>query len=197
MSDIWAIILAAGESSRMKTPKMVLPFGSSTIVETVIANVTASEVDKLVVVLGSWKEEILQVIDKHSVSSCYNENYKQGMISSVQCGLRFIPGPFRGVLICPGDQPMVDKGVINMIIATFKSSGKGIVIPSYGKKRGHPVMIDSKYYDEILSLGTTDTLKKIMDSHPDDIGDVETCFPSVLKDIDTPEDYKNELKLIR
>jgi molybdenum cofactor cytidylyltransferase len=197
MSDIWAIILAAGESSRMKTPKMVLPFGSSTIVETVIANVTASEVDKLVVVLGSWKEEILQVIDKHSVSSCYNENYKQGMISSVQCGLRSIPGPFSGVLICPGDQPMVDKGIINMIIAAFKSSGKGIVIPSYRKKRGHPVMVDSKYYDEILRLGTTDTLRKLMDSYPDDIEDVETCSPSVLKDIDTPEDYKNELKLIR
>ena len=196
MNDIWAILLAAGESSRMKVPKMILPFGKSTIIESVIANVAASDADKLVVVLGSWMEETLQVIEKHNVNSCFNENYRQGMLSSVQCGLRFIPGEFRGVLICPGDQPMVDKGIINMVISAFKSSGKGIVIPTHEKKRGHPVMIDRKYYDEILNLKPADTLKRIMDNHPDDIEEVETGFSSVLKDIDTPDDYINELKLI-
>jgi molybdenum cofactor cytidylyltransferase len=197
MNDIWAIILAAGESSRMKTPKMVLPFGKSTIIETVISNVAASDADKMVVVLGSWKEEILQVIGKDTVNSCFNENYKQGMLSSVQCGLRFISGAFRGMLICPGDQPMVDKVILNMVISAFKSSEKGIVIPSHEKKRGHPVMIDSKYYDEILNLKPYDTLRRIMDNHPEDIEEVETGVPSVLKDIDTPDDYINELKLIR
>jgi len=196
MNDIWAIILAAGESTRMKTPKMVLPFGKSTIIETVISNVVASDADKMVVVLGSWREEILQVIGKHTINSCFNENYRQGMLSSVQCGLRFIPGAFRGMLICPGDQPMVDKGIINMVISAFKSTGKGIVIPTHEKKRGHPVMIDSKYYDEILNLKPAETLKRIMDDHPDDIEEVETGVPSVLKDIDTPDDYINELKLI-
>lgn len=196
MNDIWAILLAAGESSRMKVPKMILPFGKSTIIESVIANVAASDADKMVVVLGSWMEEIFQVIEKHNVNSCFNENYRQGMLSSVQCGLRFIPGEFRSVLICPGDQPMVDKGIINMVISAFKSSGKGIVIPAHEKKRGHPVMIDRKYYDEILNLKPADTLKRIMDNHPDDIEEVETGFSSILKDIDTPDDYINELKLI-
>jgi Uncharacterized MobA-related protein len=196
MSDIWAILLAAGESSRMKTPKMILPFGKSTIIESVIANVAASDAGKMVVVLGSWKEEILQVIEKHNVNMCFNENYRQGMLSSVQCGLRFIPGASKGALICPGDQPMVDKGIINMVISAFKSTGKGIVIPTHEKKRGHPVMIDSKYYDEILNLKPAETLKRIMDDHPDDIEEVETGFSSVLKDIDTPDDYINELKLI-
>ena len=197
MNDIWAIILAAGESSRMKAPKMVLPFGKSTIIETVIANVTASDIDKMVIVLGSWKEEILQVIEKHNINICFNDNYGQGMLSSVQCGLRFIPGVFRGALICPGDQPMVEKRIINMVISAFNSSGKGIVIPSSEKKRGHPVIIGRKYYDEILNLGPSDTLRRIMDNHSDDIKEVETNSSSVLKDIDTPEDYLDELKLIR
>lgn len=196
MKDIWTIILAAGESSRMKTAKMVLPFGKSTIIETVIANVADSDVDKMVVVLGAWKKEILQVIEKLDVNTCFNESYKQGMLSSVQCGLRFIREESEGVLICPGDQPMTDKEIINVLISTYKSSGKGIVIPSYGKKRGHPVMISCKYFDEILNFRNDGTLKKIMENHPDDIEEVETVFPSVLKDIDTPDDYVNELKLI-
>ncbi|MGD0341988.1 MAG: nucleotidyltransferase family protein [Bacteroidales bacterium] len=196
MNEIWAIVLAAGESSRMKSPKMVLPFGNSTMIETVIANVAASDADKMVVILGSWKKEILQVIDKHRVNHCFNDNYKQGMLSSVQCGLRFISGASRGALICPGDQPMVDKAVINMVISAFKNSGKGIVIPVCGRKRGHPVMIDIKYFNEILNLKPADTLKKVMVNHPDDIEEVETDHSSVLEDIDTPEDYTNALKLI-
>jgi CTP:molybdopterin cytidylyltransferase MocA len=197
MKDIWAIILAAGESSRMKAPKMVLPFGKNTIIETVIANVAASDIDKMVVVLGSWKEEILQVIEKYHVNHCFNDNYKQGMLSSVQCGLRFIPGEFKCALICPGDQPMVDKGIINMLISAFNKSGKGIVVPLHEKKRGHPVIIGSRFYNEILNLEPADTLRRIMDNHPGDIEEVETTFSSVLKDIDTPDDYLNELKLIR
>lgn len=196
MNDIWAIILAAGESSRMKAPKMVLPFGKNTIIETVIANVGASDIDKMVVVLGSWKKEILQVVEKHNVNHCFNDNYKQGMLSSVQCGLRFIPGMFRGVLICPGDQPMVDKGIINLLISAFKNSGKGIVVPCHEKKRGHPVMIGRKYYNEILNLNPSGILRQIMENHPGDIEEVETTCSSVLKDIDTPDDYSNELKLI-
>jgi molybdenum cofactor cytidylyltransferase len=197
MNDIWAIILAAGESSRMKSPKMVLPFGKETIIETVISNIASSNVDKMVVVLGSWKEEILQVIEKRNVNICFNDNYKQGMLSSVQCGLRYIQGAFRSVLVCPGDQPMVEKSTINMVISAFNSAGKGIVIPFCEKKRGHPVIISRKYYDEILNLGPSDTLRRIMDNHPDDIKEVETITSSVLKDIDTPDDYLNELKLIR
>jgi CTP:molybdopterin cytidylyltransferase MocA len=180
----------------MKAPKMVLPFGKNTIIEKVIENVGASDIDTMVVVLGSWKEEILQVIERHHVNHCINDNYKQGMLSSVQCGLRFIPGKFKGVLICPGDQPMVDKGIINMLISALRNSGKGIVVPYHEKKRGHPVMIDSKYYDEILNLSPSGTLRQIMENHPGDFEEVETTCSSVLKDIDTPEDYLNELKLI-
>jgi molybdenum cofactor cytidylyltransferase len=196
MNDIWGIVLAAGESSRMKAPKMLLPFGKMTIIETVIANVAASDIDQMVVVLGSWKEEILQVIEKYHVNHCFNDNYKQGMLSSVQCGLRFIPGESKCALICQGDQPMVDKAIINMLISAFNQSGKGIVVPLHEKKRGHPVIVDSRYYDEILNLKPADTLRRIMDNHPGDIEEVETTFSSVLKDIDTPDDYLNELKLI-
>jgi molybdenum cofactor cytidylyltransferase len=196
MNDIWAILLAAGESSRMNSPKMLLTFGKETIIETVISNVSSSDVDRMVIVLGSWKEEILKVIKKANLNICFNDNYKLGMLSSIQCGLKFIPGAFRGVLICPGDQPMVDKRIINMVITAFKISGKGIVIPSFEKKRGHPVIIDSKYCDEILNFGHSDTLRRIIDDHPEDIEEVETISSSVLKDIDTPDDYLNELKLI-
>jgi molybdenum cofactor cytidylyltransferase len=118
------------------------------------------------------------------------------MLSSVQCGLRYVAEVSEGVLICPGDQPMADKEIINLVISAFKSSEKGIVIPTCENKRGHPVMINNKYYDEIMNFRQGNTLRKIIENHPADIEEVETGSSSVLKDIDTPDDYMNELKLI-
>ncbi len=91
MSVIWAIILAAGESKRMKSPKMLLPFDGKTMIEKVIENVTGSDIDKIVVVTGSYREEIQKVAGYLPVTFCYNGNYKQGMLSSVKCGFRSVP----------------------------------------------------------------------------------------------------------
>lgn len=81
MSEIWAIILAAGESKRMGSPKMLLPFMGITIIENVIANVSGSKVDNIMVVLGADRDSIVKLIRTKAVNYCYNENYKDGMLS--------------------------------------------------------------------------------------------------------------------
>ena len=78
MSEIWAIILAAGESKRMKSPKMLLPVEGKTLIGKVIENVLESEIDKVVVVTGAYREEIEKITDSLSVLHCYNDNYKDG-----------------------------------------------------------------------------------------------------------------------
>ena len=88
MSGICAIILAAGGSVRMGTKKMLLPYGGMTIIEKVIENVLASGINRVVVVTGSGKDEIIKVIRRLPVEQCYNENWKEGMLSSVKCGFR-------------------------------------------------------------------------------------------------------------
>ncbi len=95
---------------------MLLPFGGKTMIEKVIENVTASEVDKTVVVLGSGKDKIMKVIGNLPVMHCYNDRYMEGMLSSVKCGLRFLPEHFDAVIVLPGDQPMIGPDIINLLI---------------------------------------------------------------------------------
>lgn len=193
MKGIWAIVLAGGESKRMGSPKMILPYEGMTIIEKVLENVLASDVEKVVTVLGSNKDEVLKVIDKLPVLHCYNHNYKDGMLSSVKCGFEFLPGDFRAALVFLGDQPMAETSVINKMIKAYNESGKGILVPVFENKRGHPLMSDNKYRDEIIKLDDHEGLKGLLRRHPDDLLEVVTETPSVLMDIDTREDYINEI----
>ena len=193
MKGIWAIVLAAGESRRMGSPKMILPYEGMTIIEKVLENVLASDVEKVVTVLGSHKEEVLKVIEKYPVLHCYNSNYKNGMLTSVKCGFDFLPGDFRAAMVFLGDQPMVEASVINKMINLYNESGKGILVPVFENKRGHPLLADKKYRDEIKNLDDPEGLKGLLRRHPDDLLEVDSENPSVIMDIDTREDYNNQI----
>jgi molybdenum cofactor cytidylyltransferase len=189
---IGAIILAAGESKRMGKPKLLLPFGDKTIVETVVTNVIQSKADEALVVLGANHEKIEEKIKDFPVTITVNPYYKKGMLSSVQWGFNAIPENIRGVLICLGDQPSIPSSVMDKVIGAFKSSRKGIVVPAFKKNRGHPVLIDVKYRKEIEDLSPDVGLRGIVYNHPGDTMEVEVEIPAILRDIDNPEDYKEE-----
>jgi molybdenum cofactor cytidylyltransferase len=193
MSEIWAIILAAGESSRMHQPKMLLPFGDKTIIEKVIGNVFSSGIKRVIVVLGSDKDNILKVTKKMPVMNCYNKNYRQGMLSSVQSGFRHLDDTCRAVLVFLGDQPGIGPDVINSLTDAYRKSGKGIIMPVFNNERGHPLLFDSKYRDEITGLDPSATLRDLVHKFSDDVLEVEVKTESVLKDIDTKDDYINEI----
>ncbi len=197
MKGVCAIVLAAGESRRMGSPKMLLPYNGKTVIEQVIDNVLSSGISNPLIVLGSDHEEILKVIEGYPVSHCYNENYRNGMLSSVRCGLASVTGRSGAVLIIPGDQPMIDSAQIEMVMKAWNESGKGIVMPVYNGQRGHPLIFDMKYRPEVMSLPEREGLRALAARHPADVKEAVTDDPSVLRDIDTHEDYLNELKLIK
>lgn len=191
---IWAMILAAGESRRMGQPKLLLPFGDRTMIEAVVGTVVSSSVDGTLVVLGAEQEEIEKKIKAFPVKTVYNPDYRSGMLSSVLCGFKALPTETRAVVVVLGDQPTVGKGIINTIISAYQKSGKGIVLPVYDKERGHPVIIDMKYKQEIEGLSPDIGLRGTVYSHPEDILEVEVDAPSILKDIDDETDYRRELE---
>jgi molybdenum cofactor cytidylyltransferase len=193
MEEIWAIILAAGESKRMNFPKMLLPVNDMTMIEKVIENVKGSEVFNTLVVLGSYRDEILGIIRNLPVVHCYNENYKEGMLSSVRCGIRNLPGRFKAVLIFAGDQPLIEPDVINRVIRAYRKTGKGIVIPVFKSRRGHPLLLDSKYRNDVEELDPHLGLRSIAEKYPEDVLEVPVNSAGILKDIDTKEDYLNEI----
>lgn len=192
-SELWAIILAGGESKRMKAPKMLLPFKGKTIIEKVIENVTSSDVHKTVVVLGAEHDTIIKVITGLPVTHCYNDNYKEGMLSSVKCGFRSLPDDFEAVLVFQGDQPMIRPLAVNKVINAWRKSGKGIVVPVFEKKRGHPLLIDRKYKEEIEKLNDGEGLRSLAIKFHSDVLEVDVNAPEILRDIDTQEDYLNEI----
>lgn len=193
MTGIWAIVLAAGESKRMGSPKMLLPYNEVTIIEQVIRNLLDSNVDRVVVVVGANREEIMKVTRKYDVFHCYNENYKTGMLSSVKCGFYSLPEGCLAALIMPGDQPMTGPGEINRVISAFSESDKGLVMAAYDGRRGHPLIVDMKYSEEVFALPDDEGLRALAMRHPEDVLESVTDDPSVVRDIDTQEDYMNEI----
>jgi molybdenum cofactor cytidylyltransferase len=196
MFDIWGIILAAGESKRMKVQKLLLPFDGITMIEKVIENVINSKVDHTVVVLGSDNKEIMKVIGHLPVTICYNDNYRQGMFSSIKCGIKTLPHCCDAVLIFLGDQPMIPVEAINMVIKAYCNSNKSIVIPTFEQKRGHPLLIDKKYFEEIEKLDDQSGLRALAVKFPEDLLEVETGMSGILRDIDTKEEYESAINEI-
>jgi len=192
---IWAVVLAAGKSERMGSPKMLLPFGRKTVIESVVAGLLKSNVDGIVVVLGACRGEIGRKLRSYPVSPVYNPDFERGMLSSVERGLAELPGEARGALIVLGDQPSIPASVIDRVIDVFKSGGKGIVLPSYRGRRGHPAIIDLKYRREIETLDPAVGLRQLMLRHPGDILEVAVRTPKILKDIDRPEEYRELISL--
>jgi molybdenum cofactor cytidylyltransferase len=189
-----AMVLAAGESKRMGTPKMLLPFGEKTIIEHIVDKIFLSKADKILVVLGSHQEEILSHMAGRPVLSVINHRYKEGMLSSIQAGFEALPQETSAALVCLGDQPLIPFSVLDSLIDTYEQTKKGIVLPIYEKRRGHPVLIDLKYTQEILDLSPDIGLRALVHNHPQDVYEVEVDTPHILKDIDRPEDYARELK---
>ncbi len=187
---IYAIILAAGESKRMGKPKLLLPFGEKTIIETVLNNAIQSETDGVLVVLGSNSEKIAEKIKNFSVKISVNPNFREGMLSSIQWGFETLPKDTRAALIMLGDQPLIPSSVINKIIHAYKETKKGIILPVYEKRRGHPILIDMKYRDEVKRLNPDTGLRALVHNHTEDILEIDVDAPGILKDIDTVEDYK-------
>jgi molybdenum cofactor cytidylyltransferase len=197
MGGFWAIILAAGASKRMGFPKMLLTFSGRTMIENVIANVIESEVDNIMVVLGADSDVLIELIRKSSARYCYNDKYKEGMLSSVKCGLRNLPSDIDAVLVFQGDQPFITPKSINTVIHAYLASGTGIVIPVYEKRRGHPILIDRKYLDEIEKLEAREGLRSLAYKFSDDVLEVDTKDSGILRDFDTYEEYKKEINQIQ
>jgi CTP:molybdopterin cytidylyltransferase MocA len=119
-----------------------------------------------------------------------NENYPLGMLTSIQAGLRALPADAQAAIVLLSDQPFLASRVIDAVIAAYEAGPNGIVIPTFQGRRGHPILVDLKYRDEVLAIDPTEGLRRLMLVHPDDILEVDVGDGNILRDLDTPEDYK-------
>ncbi len=186
---ITAIILAAGESRRMGEPKMLMPWGKSTVLQTVISTLQASGIKDILVVTGGARQQVESLIGK-TVETVFNERYQTGeMLSSIQLGLSIKKREASAALICLGDQPQVEERSVRSVCNAFLASKSEIVVPSYQMQRGHPWLVARSLWDELLSIKPPKTSRDFLKKHARKIHYVIADNPSILADLDTPEEY--------
>jgi molybdenum cofactor cytidylyltransferase len=193
---ISAVVLAAGLSTRMGRLKQLLPYGEHTVIEQVVATLLASPVQDVLVVTGHERAQIDAVLENWSVRVVFNPGYAEGeMLSSVQGGLRALPSASQAALLVLGDMPGLDVDVIRLLVQTYLATGdRSIYIPSYRMRAGHPVLVPRPFWQAILEAPRQASLRSVLRGPDTPIIWVEVDTASVLRDVDTPDDYEQELR---
>ncbi len=191
---ISGILLAAGLSTRMGEPKQLLPFGESTIVETVVDSMLGAKFDEVIVVVGHCAAEIQKQLGTRAIRTVFNADYREGMLTSAQTGVRALEASDAFALMLV-DQPFITSALIDQVIDAYVQTDKGIALPSYNYRRGHPVLFHRRYADGILALGAeSGGVRVLFKEYGDDIHYVLVDTDRVLRDIDYREDYERALQ---
>ena len=196
---ISGILLAAGESSRMQGAlKPLLKWGKRTVIGECVHQMRNSQLAEIFVVLGHREMDIRQTLAGSGVQYAINEDYRRGMLSSIKTGLALLSPNEDAALITLVDQPMITKEIIDTLIDAFVAGGKGGALPTYQGKRGHPVIIAAKYFDDIMRIDedSPEGLRQFIDGRRGDTLEVPVSTPAVLEDIDLPEDYERLSKRV-
>jgi molybdenum cofactor cytidylyltransferase len=188
---ISAILLAAGESKRMGRPKMLLPWGDRTVLEHVVITFLQAGVKDILIVTGGAQEQVEKALMGYPVRKIHNQEYATGeMLSSLQRGIREMPAQTQAALIALGDQPQVQERSVQAICDAYEASQSSLIVPSFKMKRGHPWLAARPLWDEILSLRPPQTPRDFLNDHSHSIQYVNLDTPTILTDLDTPEDYR-------
>lgn len=193
---VGAVILAAGESSRLRQPKPLLPFHGATLLERTLTTVRAAGLEPIVVVLGHEANHVRRAVVLHGVEVVVNERYRDGMSTSVVAGLRAMPPRVGAALMVPVDQPFLAVPVLDTIVRRRKETGKPIVVPVARGRRGTPVLLASSVWPEAESLRGDVGFRALFPRHKGDIAEVLIEDPRALMDIDTPDDYERALRMV-
>ncbi|HEY9077145.1 MAG TPA: nucleotidyltransferase family protein [Anaerolineaceae bacterium] len=188
---ITAVVLAAGSSRRMGSPKLTLPWGNSTVIGSVINTLVSTGISQIIVVTGGYKNEVENALVGHPVTLVHNKDYLEGeMISSLKVGLHYVSEIAQAVLITLGDQPQIEPQVIHQILKVFSRENYPIIIPSYNHRRGHPWLLRNDYLAKVQKLGVSQSMRDFLSDQQQSIHYVDVNTNKVLMDLDTPEDYQ-------
>jgi len=193
-----AVILAAGESRRMGTPKALLTLpasavateGITTFVEHLRSIAQHPRIGLGRVVLGAHAEEIRSRAQLAPADVVVNAAWATGQLSSIQAAIRSLPSGTEGVVLFLVDQPLITAGLIGELVGQFYASKKRIVIPTYNGKRGHPVIFASSLYDELLAAPEEQGARAVVWRNAKDVLEVPTDEEGVVLNLNDPETMK-------
>ncbi len=185
-----AIVVAAGLSKRMGAKnKLLLNYQGKAILLHSIDALEKSEVENITVVTGFEKEKIEHLLINKNIQLLHNPDFRNGLTSSIQTGLKGINKKEQDFLICLGDMPLVKTEHINRILSKRSLIGqKEIVAPLINGKRSHPLLFSWHFRERVLSHKSKDGCKELVQEN---IASIKFCsFENDFSfDIDNPADY--------
>lgn len=196
MVKVAAIVLAAGASRRMKQAKMTLVYKDSTVLGTVLTTLHSAGVAPLIVVIGGAKDAVEKVLSElpFAVIRAYNPEYEHTeMLDSLQIGMQHLPDNVDAFLIVLGDQPQIKSEVVRAMVQECEKTGQSLIIPSYRMRRGHPWLVGKDHWPGLRGLYSGQTMRDFIQQHQYRIHYLVVDTPSILEDMDTPEDYQRAI----
>jgi molybdenum cofactor cytidylyltransferase len=190
---IAAVVLAAGLSRRMGFPKMVLPWGDTTVIGQVVNVLSQAGLGEILVVTGGAHSQVEAALKGSLARTVFNPRYQEDQMTlSLQLGLAGLSGGVQAALVVLGDQPQIKGEIVAAISSAYFTTGAPLVVPSFQMRRGHPWLVDRSLWGEIMAIQPPQTLRDLMNAQQDHIHYLNALDDSILRDLDTPDDYDRE-----
>ena len=189
------LILAAGESRRMGSPKALLDYQGETFLDRLIG-LFAQRCSPVIVVLGAQQETVRAALRRTGQAVLVeNPDFRLGQLSSMQCGLRAVPTDADGVLFTLVDHPAVACATIDALVDPAPGCGVRALlrIPTYRGRHGHPIWISSSLIPRFLDLPASSSAKAVVRAHQRETSYIGVDDPGILADVDDPAAYSSLL----
>jgi molybdenum cofactor cytidylyltransferase len=193
IASIIAIVPAAGRSRRMGRPKQMLEVGGRPMLERVVDTMRAAGIERVVVVTNSETEQALRLSGRPGLSVVINDDAASEMIDSVRLGLaeaeKQSPGTDGGFLVLPADVAAVEAAAVRLCLQRFAQDPSRLVIASHAGRAGHPLIVPRDLAAAVHSRACDAGLRELARTCPQRVVLAECPSDSVLRDVDTPQDY--------
>jgi molybdenum cofactor cytidylyltransferase len=196
----FGLIPAAGKSRRMGTPKLLLPFGESTVFEQVLSCVRSAGIVDVLVVVAPDAEELADLAASAGAHVLRLAADTPDMRTTCLHGLAWIeahlhPQQQDGWLLLPADHPTVRPDVVRALLAgAGETTGKTIIVPTYAGRRGHPTLLRWSHVVAIRALPSDQGLNVFIRAYSTETLELPWPRDEILHDLDTPEDYQALIK---
>ena len=188
---IAAVVLAAGSSTRMGQPKLLLPLAGTSLLRRVVEEAVASDAGDTVVVTGAYRDAVERELAGLAVRLVHNPDHARGMSTSLRAGLAALRPETAAALVLLADQPLVDRGIVNALIEVYSRTGARIVQPRYGGEPGHPIVWDRALFGELMAQDGDRGGRDILRRRAGEIAWHELPDAHIRLDVDTPDDYQS------